>query len=105
MTILSRVCVEFHDNAGTVLFTVNPGDLLKPLYDVPEAIRQDPLFNLLRNDHSIEVSDDGPRKKQLEQDPLLPPETEKEPASEAVSAGDAEKPADAKSSGRKTAKP
>ena len=46
MTILSRVCAEFRDNAGTVLFTVNPGDLLKPLFDVPEAIRQDRIHEL-----------------------------------------------------------
>jgi hypothetical protein len=104
MLILSRVCAEFHDASGAVLFTVTPETRLT-FQEAPEAIRQDPLFNLLRNDHSIEVSDDGPRKKQLEQDPLLPPETEKEPASEAVYAGDAEKPADPKSSGRKAAKP
>ena len=105
MLILSRVCAEFHDASGAVLFTVTPETRLT-FQEAPEAIRQDPLFNLLRNDHSIEVSDDGPRKKLLEQDPLLPPEAEKEPVQEpAASASDAEKPADPKSSGRKTAKP
>ena len=105
MLILSRVCAEFHDASGAVLFTVTPETRLT-FQEAPEAIRQDPLFAMLRNDRSIEVSDDGPRKKQLEQNPLPPPEPEKDPAPEAApSAGAAEKPADPKASGRKAAKP
>ena len=90
MLLLSRVCAQFHDASGAVLFTVTPETRLT-FQEAPEAIRQDPLFTLLRNDRSIEVSDDGPRKKALEQDPVLPPEEEKT--------------ADPKAPARKAAKP
>ena len=87
MLILSRVCAEFHDAAGAVIFTVTPQTRLT-FQEAPEAIREDPLFHMLLNDRSIEVSDNGPRKRQLENDPLGEPKTE-----------DAPKPAAARKSG------
>ncbi len=94
MTILSRVCAEFHDNAGTVLFTVDPGDLLKPLFDVPESIMQDPLFGMLVADGSLDVVEKKEDLKRAENDPDKKPE-------KAETAGTA--PAEAKTSDGKTA--
>ncbi len=94
MTILSRVCAEFHDNAGTVLFAVTPADLLKPLTDVPESIRQDPLFGMLVADGSLDVVEKKEDLKRLENDPDKKPE-------KTGTAGTA--PAEAKASDGKTA--
>ena len=73
MLLLSRVCAEFHDKSGAVLFTVTPRMRLT-FQEAPESIRQDPLFTMLLNDHSIEVADNTVRKKQLENNPEFPPE-------------------------------
>ncbi len=70
MLILSRVCAEFHDKSGAKIFTVTPETRLT-FQEAPDAIREDPLFALLRNDRSIEVTEDAPRKKA--------PEAEAEP--------------------------
>ncbi len=69
MLILSRVCAEFHDRAGQTLFTVRPGDL-NSFLDAPETIRQDPLFDLLAADGSLEAVRSVEQKRQLEADPL-----------------------------------
>ncbi len=74
MLLLSRVCAEFHDKSGAVLFTVTPRMRLT-FQEAPEAIRQDPLFTMLLNDHSIEVADNNARKKQLENNPEFPTES------------------------------
>ena len=73
MLILSRVCAEFHDKTGAGIFSITPQTRLT-FQEAPEAIREDPLFRLLLDDRSIEVSDNGPRKKQLENDPMKEPE-------------------------------
>ena len=69
MLILSRVCAEFRDRNGTIIHRVTPETRLT-FQEAPEAIREDPLFRMLLDDRSIEVSDNGPRKKQLENDPM-----------------------------------
>ena len=74
MLLLSRVCAEFHDRTGATLFTVTPRMRLT-FQEAPESIRQDPLFTMLLNDHSIEVADDTARKKQLENNPEALPVT------------------------------
>ena len=91
MLILSRVCAEFHDRSGAAVFTVTPSMRLT-FVEAPESIREDPLFQMLINDRSIEVSDNIVRKKQLENDPELPEENK--PAEESRSA--AKKPAEKK---------
>ena len=79
MLLLSRVCAEFRDRAGAVLFAVTPETRLT-FQEAPEAIRQDPLFRMLLNDHSIEVTEDKNKKKALENDPVAPlPETPEKP--------------------------
>ncbi len=68
MLLLSRVCAEFHDHTGAAVFTVTPQTRLT-FQEAPESIREDPLFRMLLEDRSIEVSDNGPRQKELENDP------------------------------------
>ena len=79
MLLLSRVCAEFLDRNGVVLFAVTPETRLT-FQEAPESIRQDPLFGMLLNDHSIEVTEDKNKKKALENDPLPPvPEVPEKP--------------------------
>lgn len=68
MLLLSRVCAEFHDRSGAVLFAVTPQTRLT-FREAPETIRADPLFEMLLRDRSIEVAEDMPRRKRLENDP------------------------------------
>ena len=68
MLLLSRVCAEFRDRAGAVLFTVTP-QMRLTFQEAPESICQDPLFDMLLRDHSIEVAEEPARRKQLENDP------------------------------------
>ena len=91
MLILSRVCAEFHDSTGAKIFSVTPETRLTFL-PAPEAIREDPLFALLREDRLIEISDNGPLQRQLENDPEAKPQnprSEKKPSSRQ---GSADKP-------------
>lgn len=83
MLLLSRVCAEFHDRAGQVLFRVTPQTRLT-FQEAPESIRQDPLFDMLLHEHSIEVAEDTSRKKQLENEPEAPKEEPPVPAKKAA---------------------
>lgn len=79
MLLLSRVCAEFRDRTGAVLFAVTPETRLT-FQEAPESIQQDPLFGMLVNDHSIEVTEDKNKKKALENDPVAPlPEVPEKP--------------------------
>ena len=69
MTILSRVCAEFHDKHGAVLYTVRANQLLAPLIDVPESIRQDPLFDMLVAEGSLDVLE---KKADLKHAEMIP---------------------------------
>ena len=95
MKILSRVCAEFHDNAGTVLYSIHPDQRLTPLYDAPESICQDPLFGMMVADGSLEVVEEKEDLKRVENDPEKKPEK-----SRSVSTGSS---AEAKASDAKTA--
>ena len=70
MLILSRVCAEFHDEKGNVLFSITPASR-HGFLEAPESIRRDPLLARLVNDGSLEVADTAVRRKMLEQDPVL----------------------------------
>ena len=94
MLILSRVCAEFHDKSGAVLFAIRPADRMS-FIEAPESIRQDPLFDMLLSDGSLETPTSKADQKKLENDPEKKPEK----AEETVSAA----PAEAKASGRKSA--
>ena len=73
MLILSRVCAEFHDDTGTVLFNIQPS-MLNLFIDAPESIKQDPLFDMLLSDGSLEAPVDKAIRKKLENDPDKKPE-------------------------------
>ena len=81
MLILSRVCAEFHDRTGAVVYRVTPQTRLT-FQEAPESIRDDPLFGLLLQERSIEAGVTPVRKKELEADPLkeTDPAARKRPA-------------------------
>ena len=81
MLILSRVCAEFHNAKGEKIFAVTP--LTRNSFiEAPEAIREDPLFQMLVSEGSLEAAVTPVRQKQLEADPLegSDPAGRKEPA-------------------------
>lgn len=96
MLLLSRVCAEFHDREGNKLFSVTPLTRLT-FQEAPESIRQDPLFEMLLHDHSIEVAEDTSRRKQFENDPIENDPSKNDPekaeAPKPESAAPAKKPA------------
>ena len=94
MLILSRVCAEFHDKSGAVLFAIRPADRMS-FIEAPESIRQDPLFDMLLRDGSLETPTSKADQKKLENDPEKKPEKTEETGSAA--------PAETKASGRKSA--
>ena len=73
MYCIPRVCAEFHDPAGAVLFTFEPHQLMT-VVEAPESIRQDPLFDMLVRDGSLTVPGTKAELKKLENDPLSLPE-------------------------------
>ena len=69
MKLLSRVCADFTDGKGKVIYRIRPADRLVYKEDVPDAIRGDLLFKMLVADKSIEVIETAEQKKKLENDP------------------------------------
>ena len=69
MLIFSRVCAEFRDHTGTVIHRVTPETRLT-FREAPEAIREDPLFQMLLNDGSLEAAVTSVQRKKLEAEPL-----------------------------------
>jgi len=70
MKILSRVCAEFKDKKGNVIYRIGPADRLVYKDDAPEAIKQDLLFSALVAEGSIDVIETAAEKKAAEQDPM-----------------------------------
>ena len=66
---MCRVCAQFRDKRGNVIFTVNQG-LMDKFTEVPDAIREDPLFEMLCADHSIEANLTPVQRKTVENDPM-----------------------------------
>ena len=75
MLILSRVCAEFTNRRGQVIFTIPPSKLLSFL-EAPEEIREDPLFDSLLADGSLEAVQSLDQRRQLEADPTAAPAPE-----------------------------
>ncbi len=69
MKMLSRVCADFQDAKGNLIFRIRPDDRLRYINDAPDAIRDDLLFKMLLADGSIEVVETVAQRKALEQDP------------------------------------
>ena len=69
MLILSRVCADFRDATGAVIYRVTPSTRLT-FREAPEAIRGDPLFRMLLDDGSLEVASSVVTRRNLEADPM-----------------------------------
>ena len=69
MKILSRVCAEFKDKKGNVIYRIGPADRLVYKDDAPDAIKDDLLFGALVAEGSIDVVETAAGKKAAEQDP------------------------------------
>ena len=94
MLIMSRVCADFHDKSGALLFSVTPTTRLTFL-EAPDTIRQDPLFDMLVNDGSLEVAETVAQRKRLENDPVSPVKAPEQPARKhAAKSSSTDKPAD-----------
>ena len=73
MLILSRVCADFHDRNGAVIHRVTAANRLT-FHEAPEANREDPLFDMLIREGSLEAGVTPVRRKKLESDPLSRPD-------------------------------
>ena len=89
MLIISRVCAEFKNKAGEIVYRVKPGDL-GLIREAPEAIREEGLFGLLVSDGSLEAVESVSRRKTLENDPILGTDAEGKNAGAAAAAVKAE---------------
>ena len=69
MLILSRVCAEFYDKHNNPLDRITPRDL-GSFREISDAVKQDPLFQMLVDDGSIKYPADDAKDKALEQDPF-----------------------------------
>ena len=68
MRILSRVCADFYDGNHNLIHRITRRDL-GLYYDVPDAIRQDPLYQMLVDDGSILLAETSEKQKAFENDP------------------------------------
>lgn len=69
MLIIPYVCAEFRDRNGNRIHRITP-EMRGCLTEVPDAVRQDRLFDMLVEDGSIKVPQNESQKKVLEQDPM-----------------------------------
>ena len=69
MLILSRVCAEFYDKHNNLLDRITAKDL-GIFLEINDAVKQDPLFQMLVDDGSIKYPADDAKDKALEQDPF-----------------------------------
>ena len=89
MLIISRVCAEFKNKVGEIVYRVKPSDL-GLIREAPEAIREDVLFGLLVSDGSLEAVESVSRRKTLENDPMLGTDAEGKNVGAAAAAEKAE---------------
>ena len=102
MLIIPYVCAEFRDVSGNPIFRITPA-MRGTMITVPEAIKQDILFDMLVADGSIKVPETAAQKKTLEQDPMVGVTAEGK--SEQPKAAGNEKPAKAQKGTRTEAQP
>ena len=69
LTIFSRVCVDFRSRSGESIFTIGP-DRRFCFMKAPDSIREDPIFDMLIADGSLEVTEERALQKRLEADPM-----------------------------------
>jgi len=71
MLIISRVCAEFRNpKTGVYIFSITPANRFV-IMEAPEAIRMDPLYQLLVNEGSLEAVVSASQRMQLEGDPTF----------------------------------
>ena len=70
MLIIPYVCADFRDKSGNTIFRITP-DMIRTMQEVPEAIKQDLLFDMLVVDGSIKTPETAAQRKLLEQEPML----------------------------------
>ena len=70
MLIIPYVCADFRDKSGNTIFRITP-DMIRTMQEVPEAIKQDLLFDMLVADGSIKTPETAAQRKLLEQEPML----------------------------------
>ena len=66
--MLSRVCADFYDKKHHLILKITPRQL-GLYFDAPDAIQEDPLYQMLLDDGSILLSDNSKKQKALENDP------------------------------------
>lgn len=69
MFMMCRVCAQFRDAHGKVIFTVDRG-LVNQFMEVPDAIQEDPLFAMLLADGSVKANVSPAERRTLENDPM-----------------------------------
>ena len=69
MFVLCKVCAKFRDKRGNEIFTFDRGNLFD-FIEVPDAIQEDPLFEMLHADGSLTCNPTAAEKKALENDPM-----------------------------------
>ena len=70
MLIIPYVCADFRDKKGNPIFRIT-ADMLRTIQTVPDAIKQDLLFDMLVADGSIKTPETVAQRKLLEQDPMI----------------------------------
>ena len=104
MLIVSRVCAEFRDRTGKIVFIVRPQDLLA-MMEAPEEIKEDPLFYMMLADRSMEAVETVEQQKALESDPVAGTNAEgRKPAADSDSGNPEAEPAPVKTTRKKSAK-
>ena len=68
MLLISHVAAEFRDRNSNTLYMIR-GSQRNTFLAVPDTIRQDPLFDLLLQDGSIEIPETALKTAALENDP------------------------------------
>jgi len=94
MLLIAHVAAEFRDRNGNTLYTIR-GSQRNTFLAVPDTIRQDPLFDLLLQDGSIEIPETALKTAALENDPTegITPDGRKEkpPVTETKTSGKGKK--------------
>ena len=70
MTLIAHVCAEFVDSRRNPIYTITQPMLNDVLYNVPDTIREDPLFAMLLADGSLKAVESAADRKAAEKDPL-----------------------------------
>ena len=68
MLVVPFACAEFHDKSGNVICRIHAHEL-RTITEVPEAIKQDPLYALMVEEGSLKAPESKLDLRALENDP------------------------------------